>query len=138
MDLIEQSTVLDLNYNVIDADHAEFVVLVNKLNKATNADFILLFTQLMDHTEIHFNRENKLMEQYQFPATAEHKGEHQRILAEFKQFKRRVDKGLVQFGRSFVTSSLPEWFDLHVKTMDSALVSHIDKNTHRNQIPQYL
>jgi len=126
MPLIDSSTVFNLDYDVLDHDHALFVDLVNKLQDADNANFKVLFGQLMTHTQEHFERENQLMADSHFPATTEHKGEHQRVLNEFKQFKRRVDKGLVQFGRSFV-ESLPAWFDLHIKTMDSALVAHINK-----------
>jgi len=39
--------------------------------------------------------------------------------------KTRVDKGMITFGRSFVRDRLPQWFGLHVTTMDSALVAHI-------------
>ncbi|MDD2761778.1 MAG: hemerythrin, partial [Methylomonas sp.] len=53
------------------------------------------------------------------------KGEHQRVLGEFKQFKTRIDKGLIAFGRSFVRERLPQWFLLHVATMDSALSAHL-------------
>jgi len=52
-------------------------------------------------------------------------GEHQRVLGEFKQFKTRIDKGMIAFGRSFVRERLPQWFGLHVTTMDSALAAHI-------------
>ncbi len=127
MSLIDQSTVFNLAYPALDNEHAQFVDLVNQLNDANNADFKTLFSALMAHTQTHFDRENQLMDSSHFPATTEHKGEHQRVLNEFKQFKRRVDKGLIQFGRSFVTDSLPAWFDLHVKTMDSALVAHLNK-----------
>jgi len=100
-------------------------MLLNQLDSAANADFPVLFQQLYEHTEQHFDRENQLMKQVAFPAESEHKGEHQRVLGEFKQFKTRVDKGLITFGRSFVRDRLPQWFQLHVQTMDSALVAHI-------------
>ncbi|MDO8828088.1 hemerythrin domain-containing protein [Methylophaga sp.] len=127
MRLIEQSTVFNLSYPELDDDHAQFVEFINRLNQAGNTEFKALFVDLMVHTQTHFDRENLLMDNTHFPARTEHNAEHQRILNEFKQFHRRVDKGLIQFGRSFVTESLPAWFDLHVKTMDSALVAHIKR-----------
>jgi len=84
-----------------------------------------LFQQLYEHTEQHFDQENQLMKQFAYPGEIEHKGEHQRVLGEFKQFKTRVDKGMIAFGRSFVRERLPQWFGLHVTTMDSALAAHI-------------
>jgi hypothetical protein len=32
---------------------------------------------------------------------------------------------MIAFGRSFVRERLPQWFGLHVTTMDSALAAHI-------------
>jgi hemerythrin len=126
MALIEKTGVIKVGYELIDNDHDEFISLLNQLDSAGNADFSALFQQLYEHTEQHFDRENRLMKQFGFPAEIEHKGEHQRVLGEFKQFKTRIDKGMIAFGRSFVRERLPQWFGLHVTTMDSALAAHIN------------
>lgn len=128
MALIEKNSLPIVGYDLIDRDHDEFIALLNQLDSASNADFPALFQQLQEHTERHFDRENKLMLQYAYPGKIEHKSEHLRVLGEFKQFKTRVDKGMIVFGRSFVRERLPQWFGLHVTTMDSALVVHM--NTH--------
>ncbi|MGZ5541987.1 MAG: bacteriohemerythrin [Methylobacter sp.] len=125
MTLIEKTKLHIVGHDLIDNDHDEFVNLLNRLDAADNKDFPALFQQLYEHTEQHFDRENQLMQQFSFPGESDHKGEHQRVLGEFKQFKSRVDKGLIAFGRSFVKDRLPQWFGLHVTTMDSALSAHI-------------
>ena len=125
MALIEKTSTLTVGYDLIDNDHDEFISLLNKLDAADNGEFPALFQHLYEHTEQHFDRENQLMKQFAYPGEIEHKGEHQRVLGEFKQFKTRVDKGMIAFGRSFVRDRLPQWFGLHVTTMDSALVAHI-------------
>ena len=118
MALIEKNTVLIVGYELIDRDHEEFIALLNQLDSASNADFPVLFQQVHEHTEQHFDRENQLMMQFAYPGEIEHKGEHQRVLGEFRQFKTRVNKGMITFGRSFVRERLPQWFGLHVTTMD--------------------
>jgi hemerythrin-like metal-binding protein len=125
MALLEKNDTTTVGHDLIDNDHAEFISLLNELDTASNADFPDLFQQLYEHTEQHFDSENRLMAESGFPAESEHKGEHQRVLAEFKQFKTRIDKGLIAFGQAFVRERLPSWFKLHVATMDSALVAHI-------------
>lgn len=125
MALIEKTGVHTVGYDVIDNDHDEFISLLNQLDAVGNADFPALFQQLYEHTEQHFDRENQLMKQFAYPGEIEHKSEHLRVLGEFKQFKTRVDKGMIAFGRSFVRERLPQWFGLHVTTMDSALAAHI-------------
>ncbi|HEY8096797.1 MAG TPA: hemerythrin domain-containing protein [Methylobacter sp.] len=127
MALIETTEVLTVGYGQIDNDHDEFISLINELDAADNMAFPALFQQLYEQTEQHFERENQLMKQFSYLGETEHKGEHQRVLGEFKQFKSRVDKGLIAFGRSFVKDRLPQWFGLHVTTMDSALAAHINK-----------
>lgn len=131
MALIEKNATPEVGYELIDNDHDEFITLVNKLDTAGNADFPALFQQLYEHTEEHFERENQLMQQFGFPAESEHRGEHKRVLGEFKQFKTRIDKGMITFGRSFVRERLPQWFSLHVTTMDSALAAHIKNSSQK-------
>jgi len=62
-----------LNLNIMDDTHREFVVIINQLNTASDADFKGLFEKLLIHTEAHFARENELMEKTGFPAIAEQK-----------------------------------------------------------------
>ena len=114
-----------LNYSAIDQDHEDFVRLILELQKSSNVDFPTKFTELLQHVEQHFERENKLMEQHQFPAIGEHKAEHQRVLSDLKQFKRRVDQGRVSFARAYCQETALSWFNLHVESMDSALVAHL-------------
>ena len=125
MALIDAASLIQVGYSAIDSDHHEFVALLNRLDEASNAEFPAMFKQLFEHTEQHFAMENQLMLDYAFPAETEHKGEHLRVLGEFKQFQSRVDKGMIAFGRSFVKERLPQWFLLHITTMDSALAAHV-------------
>lgn len=129
MSLIEwDETRFGLGLDFMDDTHKAFIAQVNRLAEASNAAFTELFDQLIEHTEEHFQQEEQLMQETAFPANAEHRDEHQRILGELRQFKKRVDKGLVSFGRNYVTQRLPEWFRLHAASMDSALAAHA-KNT---------
>lgn len=125
MSLSETQQPLSVGYEPIDHDHQAFIDLLDRLDNASNSDFPLLFQALFQHCEHHFELENELMRRSAFPAQGEHIGEHTRVLGEIKQFKTRVDKGLIPFGRAFVKERLPAWFQLHVSTMDSALVVHV-------------
>ena len=125
MALVDTNSLLKVGNALIDNDHLAFIDLLNQLDSASNSEFSQLFQQLYEHTEQHFEHENQLMAQFAFPAETEHNGEHQRVLAEFKQFKPRIDKGMVTFGRAFIKERLPQWFQLHVATMDAALATHI-------------
>ncbi len=121
----ESSPFIRTGCDTLDQDHEIFMSLLDKLGESDNADFPAVFNELYAHVEQHFERENLLMADSAYPAAGEHRGEHGRVLAEFKQFKTRVDKGLIAFGRAFVKERLPAWFVLHASTMDSALAAHL-------------
>jgi len=125
MAVIEAAALIKVGYPAIDSDHQEFVDLLNRLDEASNAEFPVMFKQLFEHTEQHFAMENQLMLDYAFPAETEHKGEHLRLLSEFKEFQSRVEKGMISFGRAFVKERLAQWFLLHITTMDSALAAYV-------------
>ena len=120
-----KSPAISLGYVPVDDDHQMFVALLHQMEHADNVAFTTLFQQLATHTEKHFERENQLMQSSGFPALSEHRGDHHRVLGEIHQFQRRVDKGIIAFGRSFIRDRLKPWFDLHSTTMDSALIAHL-------------
>ncbi|MFK4752971.1 hemerythrin domain-containing protein [Oceanobacter antarcticus] len=119
---------LTLGHTDIDGDHQEFTEWLVRLEAASGAEFIQQFGQLTDHLSHHFERENTLMVQSSYPACTEHRGEHNRVLGEMINFRARVESGRVSFGRAYVLEQLPGWFDLHVTTMDAALVEHLKRS----------
>ncbi|MDO6681698.1 MULTISPECIES: bacteriohemerythrin [unclassified Oceanobacter] len=119
---------LMLGHADIDADHQQFTERLAQLKAASGAAFIQQFGQLTDHLAEHFERENSLMMQSGYPASAEHRGEHNRVLGEMTNFRARVEAGRVRFGRAYALEQLPGWFDLHVSTMDAALVEYLKRS----------
>jgi len=117
-----------VGFEVIDQDHEEFLTLVEKVQQADNSHFAAAFDTLLAHTQAHFELENSLMESSAYPAMGEHRGDHIRVLGEFEQFRKRVQRGLIPFGRSFVDERLLPWFNLHIATMDAALAAHLRKH----------
>jgi len=109
----------------MDETHREFSDLVNRLGGADKETFTALFGELIEHTRAHFSAENEAMLESGFPAIREHMDEHQRVLGELDRIGKRVAAGSIAMGRAYVTQQLPEWFDLHAQTMDSALAAHI-------------
>lgn len=114
-----------LGVEQMDQTHSEFIALINRLAGSDRDDFIRLFDELVRHTRAHFASEARLMELYRFPAIREHSDEHQRVLGELDRFGGRVAHGSIALGRDYVQHHLPGWFDLHARTMDSALAAHL-------------
>ena len=109
----------------MDKTHAEFVELINRLGRAEKAEFVTLFPALVEHTRKHFDAEQALMEDSRFPATGEHWSEHQRVMGELTRFGEKVAAGSTLMGRAYIREQLPQWFELHTLTMDSALAAHL-------------
>lgn len=116
-----------LGHAVIDQDHVVFVQLVDSLQRSDDVAFATNFRSLVQHVSEHFEREDALIDRSAFPAMGEHKGEHVRGLGELRQFRERADRGRIAFARAFALERLLPWFELHILTMDSALVAHLDK-----------
>jgi hemerythrin len=71
------------------------------------------------HTEEHFGREDRAMQQAGFPPYPMHHGEHVRVLAELAAEGRRfTDTGDAVRLDTYVTQVVPTWFVNHIQTMD--------------------
>ncbi len=115
-----------LGITSMDETHLEFIELVNQLGKTDNkTHFIELFETLSEHTKAHFNAEDQLMKQTNFPAIHEHMVEHLRVLGELNRLTKKLKQGSTMMAKSYVTEHIPNWFNLHAATMDSALAAHL-------------
>lgn len=111
----------------MDVTHEEFAHLAREVAHAGDEDFANLFDILLDHTQRHFDSENRLMRQYGFPAVAEHEGEHRRVLGELGHMRRAIDEGRARLARLYVSQGLPDWFRNHQATMDAALAARVKR-----------
>jgi hemerythrin-like metal-binding protein len=109
----------------MDVTHREFAQLAEALAKAGDEDFPVLFQELLDHTRLHFAEEGRLMRLCKFPPIAIHEAEHARVLGDLIQLNRHIQTGRLPLARAYVRSGLPEWFELHLATMDRALAAYM-------------
>jgi hemerythrin len=123
--LITDQDCIQLDIPVIDAIHAEFVVLVNRLGNADTDEFELLFQELLAHTRAHFATEEELMRLTHFPGRHEHLTEHGRVLGDMERFADRLAAGQTIFARAFVEDRIPDWFANHTRTLDHDLALHL-------------
>ena len=111
----------------MDHMHREFLDLHARVLQASGQAFADGFNELLAHTRKHFTSEEILMTATAFPAVAEHKADHQRVLGEMDRFALRIAKGSTQMARAWVKEQLPDWFAVHVRNMDSALAMHLKR-----------
>lgn len=109
----------------MDQTHREFLALHAELLQSKGTEFALRFTALLEHTREHFAFEERLMAASGFPATAEHKADHQRLLGELDRFSQRINVGSTVMAKAWLKEQVPDWFLTHVISMDSALAAHL-------------
>lgn len=117
-----------VSHDAMDKTHEEFVELVNAAVVADSADFLAAYDAVVTHTEAHFATEDDLMKASGFGAIKEHQAEHARILRDFQAFRRFAAKGMANPARAFIKGAIPDWFSLHLMTMDMALASHVKQS----------
>ena len=73
----------------------------------------------LDHTIVHFERENELMQKTGFPAYPVHSQEHEIALEKMKTmiqaWEQKQDIDLIA---DYIFTLWPEWFNTHVNSMD--------------------
>ncbi len=109
-----------LGYGPIDAVHEEFVDLLGRLQ---GADDVALPTQLelfAKHLKRHFDTENRLMVENEFPPRQCHIDEHAAVLQSVHAVQVLLSQGDVTICRELV-AQLADWFPKHADQLDSAL-----------------
>lgn len=116
---------LGVGVPVMDGYHQEFLGILSALMNVPDSVFPTLFSELVRHTRAHFTQEEQLMKETDFPAAQEHIDEHRRVLRDLEALLTRINRGRLMMPREFVKNGMPEWFGLHLSTMDSALAAHV-------------
>ncbi len=117
-----------LGMDEMDGTHIDFIEQVNALASMSGEEQQVNFSKLLQHTIRHFEREDELMQACGFPQIAEHQQEHRKVLAEMQRYDTQLSQGKSSFARAYVRERLPGWFELHLATMDSALVWHLKQS----------
>lgn len=117
-----------LSHQEMDTIHKEFLDIYNSVEPSTNQSFIQKLTELLEHSKRHFAYEEEQMDKYNYPTAREHKEEHGKVLNEIQYF---INNSNTLFGkkmlRSYYIEKIPEWFDLHLLSMDSDLAAFLKK-----------
>ena len=108
--------------------HQEEVALVNALSEKLQieqedinpGEISELLAQWLSHTEAHFQRENELMIEIDFPPYLVHSGEHENALNVMRSvINAWQQSGNIQQLSDYVFKQWPEWFMAHVNSMDT-------------------
>jgi hemerythrin len=115
-----------LGYDPIDDEHREFVEAVHAMQTASDAEFAARLDAFAVHAKHHFDLENTLMVETEFPARDCHIDEHAAVMNSVEQVREVVAKGDFAEGRR-LAAELENWFPGHADYLDSALAQWMCK-----------
>ena len=115
-----------LGVDAMDQTHVEFVDLLARVEAADDAHLLEEWQHLIDHTDVHFDNENRWMLATRFAASNCHTTHHGAVLGVMREglaMGRAGDLAPVrQMARELAT-----WFPLHADSMDAALAMHLQR-----------
>ena len=128
--VLEPEQIPQVAMDAMNDVHRDELEIVNNVSAAIAANDLEKITQLceqwLEHTKAHFNRENSMMEQYDFPAYHCHHGEHiealqglESVISDWND-KRNLDALSV-----YVRDVWPKWYITHISTMDTVTSAFI-------------
>jgi hemerythrin-like metal-binding protein len=118
------SDAFNLGVAAMDAAHKNFVTALTQLESLDDRLFCQSFSTWVKTLESDFYNEEKLMDEVDFPDTRNHLEQHAHILSALHHAEPRVMEGDAALGREII-GLLPEWFELHVSTMDRVLATAV-------------
>jgi hemerythrin len=124
----------DQSYSVrveqLDDQHKGLFTTINELNEAMRTghgkDVIgEVVDRLAVYTRTHFLREELLMQQCGYPRLAEHKAQHQALMASVEKYKRDLFEGRNP-NTVEVLNFLRTWLTEHIRNSDKAYSDHLN------------
>ncbi|CAN5498160.1 hypothetical protein BH09PSE5_BH09PSE5_29390 [soil metagenome] len=117
-----------LGYGPIDDEHREFVETVHAIQVAADDQVAACLEAFAEHAKGHFEMENAMMVETEFPARDCHIDEHAAVMKSVEQVREVVARGDFNEGRR-LAAELERWFPGHADYLDSALAQWMCKRS---------
>ena len=117
---------LALGVAAMDATHQEFVTLLADVEAADDAGVLAAWQALVEHTQQHFDAEDRYMLATRFAAGNCHTTHHKAVLDVMREGLNYGLKGHFVVVRK-MNAELATWFPQHADTMDAALSDYLKR-----------
>jgi len=117
-----------VGHAAIDADHKRLFELFNAFVSAVNAnradsEIQSVLTELLDYTNHHFDREERLMQEHGYPDFPTHKIMHDTFVRQIHDVNSALDAGGEK--GAFVLGFLGKWLSGHILGVDKKLGAYL-------------
>jgi hemerythrin len=129
MSVIEWNENYSVRIDEVDKQHKKLIALLNELADAMTVgkgrDVVgTVLTELVNYTVYHFSTEERLFEQYGYPAAQEHKRQHEDLTEQAKKLKADFDDGNWMITID-VLKFLSAWLNDHILGQDKKYASFL-------------
>ncbi|WP_448188304.1 bacteriohemerythrin [Azospirillum sp. sgz301742] len=134
MDHVVWDDSMSVGVGILDNDHKRLLDMFNGLLKTgvstkSKDDLITLLEGLCDYTDVHFRREEALMERHAFPDMEAHKAAHRYFVDEVEKLRRELRGDQTMMLRIDLILLLKEWLIEHIQTTDKQYKPYmVDEN----------
>jgi hemerythrin-like metal-binding protein len=124
MNTVRWSDALLLAFEPMDKVHHEFVALLADAQNAPDERLPKAWAAVLDHTVMHFHREDEWMRRTRFASGENHMLQHRVVLNVMREGLALAHAGDFQAVRH-MSGELALWFAKHTQSMDAALALHM-------------
>jgi hemerythrin len=129
VDWIAWDETLDTGHARMDAEHQELAQLFARLQDAVEngeckADCAKVFDGIIDHAKAHFELEQRLMTQHQYPKLEQHAAEHAMLVRQALDYRQGFDVDTAA-GRSTLMQFPEVWLAYHILFSDKELAAFL-------------
>lgn len=120
-----------IGINEMDNEHKELLRKINTLIKAmnTNKGITKAFNDLKEYTLYHFEDEEKLMREINYPSYESHKRVHEKLVSNVLKFESQLMEG--KLDRAQLASFLKNWLFTHIMGIDVKYAAHHEQHNKR-------
>ncbi|WP_461482815.1 bacteriohemerythrin [Porticoccus sp.] len=139
--MLDHHHIPQVDLEFMNQDHQETLVITNRLEELLTGSSPLdqmaaidgAFFELLNHHHRHFDRENREMEKYGFPAYELHLAEHRHLLADMDMELQHwlKNRDLVR-AKDYVLTEFPQWLMNHLVNMDTVSATYISRVRHQD------
>lgn len=123
MEHVAWDSTMSVGVDVLDDDHQRLLEMFNSLlntgvTTKDRDDLEGLLNNLIDYTNVHFQREEALMERQGYPDLAAHKAAHRYFVDEIRKIYQESDEDNAMMLRIDLILLLKDWFIEHIQSVD--------------------
>jgi methyl-accepting chemotaxis protein len=125
MGQLEWTSDLTLGVPEIDEAHQTLYGELSRLQSLPDEEFAAGLYPFIAALERDFRSEETLMEAIDFPGLQTHREQHAHVLSAMHHLVPKLQRGEFTEAREAIVL-LPQWFQMHVMTMDAVLATAVD------------